>query len=43
MRLLVGTKAKTEKEIGRDILKLSVYTAFLAGLTAILTWVVTVA
>jgi UDP-N-acetylglucosamine--dolichyl-phosphate N-acetylglucosaminephosphotransferase len=43
MRLLVGTKAKTEKEIGRDILKLSVYTAFLAGITAILTWVVTVA
>ena len=43
MRLLVGTQAKTEKEIGRDILKLSAYTAFLAGLTAILTWVITIA
>jgi len=43
MRLLVGTKAKTEEEIGRDILKLTAYTAFLAGLTAILTWVITIA
>ncbi len=43
MRLLVGTKAKSEKEIGRDILKLSAYTAFLACITAILTWVITIA
>jgi UDP-N-acetylmuramyl pentapeptide phosphotransferase/UDP-N-acetylglucosamine-1-phosphate transferase len=43
MRLLVGSKAKTEAEIGRDILKLTAYCAFLAGLTAILTWVITFA
>ncbi len=43
MRLLVGTQAKSEKEIGRDILKLCAYSSFLAGITAILTWVVTIA
>jgi UDP-GlcNAc:undecaprenyl-phosphate/decaprenyl-phosphate GlcNAc-1-phosphate transferase len=43
MRLLVGTKAKSEKEIGSDILKLCAYTSFLACVTAILTWVVTLA
>jgi len=43
MRLLVGTTAKSEKEIGRDILKLCAYTSFLAGVTAILTWVITIA
>jgi len=43
MRLLVGTKAKSEKEIGRDILVLTAYTAFLACITAILTWAVTLA
>jgi len=43
MRLLVGTKAKSEKEIGRDILVLTAYTSFLACITAILTWAITLA
>ncbi len=43
MRLLVGTKAKSEKEIGREILILCAYTSFLACITAILTWVITLA
>jgi UDP-GlcNAc:undecaprenyl-phosphate/decaprenyl-phosphate GlcNAc-1-phosphate transferase len=41
-RLLVGTKAKSEPEIVHDILVLSYYTAFLAGLTAVMTWVITI-
>jgi len=40
MRLLVGVRAKSEKEIGRDILRLTAYTSLLACLTAILTWVI---
>lgn len=43
MRLLVGIRAKSEKEIGRDILTLVAYTSVLACITAILTWVVTFA
>jgi len=43
MRLLVGTRAKSEKEIGRDILVLTAYTSFLACITAILTWVIVIA
>ena len=43
MRLLIANKAKSEEEIGRDILKLSAYTSFLAALTAIMTWVITIA
>lgn len=43
MRLLVGSKAKSEKEIGRDILVLTAYTSLLACITAILTWVITIA
>jgi UDP-GlcNAc:undecaprenyl-phosphate/decaprenyl-phosphate GlcNAc-1-phosphate transferase len=43
MRLLVGTKAKTEKEIGREILILTAYTSLLAALTAVMTWVITIA
>jgi UDP-GlcNAc:undecaprenyl-phosphate/decaprenyl-phosphate GlcNAc-1-phosphate transferase len=39
MRLLVGIRAKSEKEIGLDILKLTAYTSFLACVTALLTWV----
>lgn len=39
MRLLVGFQAKSEKEIGLDILKLTAYTSFLACITALLTWV----
>ncbi len=42
MRLLVSTKAKTEKEIGLDILKLCAFSSFLAILTALMTWVVTI-
>ncbi|MGI0092204.1 MAG: UDP-N-acetylglucosamine-1-phosphate transferase, partial [Nitrososphaerales archaeon] len=41
MRLLVSSKAKSEKEIGRDILKLTAFSAFLAILTALMTWVFT--
>ena len=41
MRLLVSTNAKSEKEIGRDILKLTAFSAFLAILTAVMTWVIT--
>jgi len=42
-RLLVGTKAKSEPEIVHDILMLSWYAALLASLTAVMTWVVTIA
>lgn len=42
MRLLVSSKAKSEKEIGLDILKLGAFCAFLAILTAIMTWVITI-
>jgi UDP-GlcNAc:undecaprenyl-phosphate/decaprenyl-phosphate GlcNAc-1-phosphate transferase len=40
MRMLVGVQAKSEKQIGLDILKLTAYTSFLACVTAILTWVI---
>jgi len=43
MRLLVGTKAKSEKVIGRQILELTAYTSLLACITAILTWVLPLA
>jgi UDP-GlcNAc:undecaprenyl-phosphate GlcNAc-1-phosphate transferase len=43
MRLLVSSKPKTEKEIGNDILILTVFTSFLAILTALMTWVFTIA
>jgi UDP-GlcNAc:undecaprenyl-phosphate/decaprenyl-phosphate GlcNAc-1-phosphate transferase len=43
MRLLVASKAKSEQEIARDILKLAVFSAILAGITAILTWGITIA
>ncbi len=43
MRLLVSAKPKTEKEIGNDILILTTFTSFLAILTALMTWVLTVA
>jgi UDP-N-acetylglucosamine--dolichyl-phosphate N-acetylglucosaminephosphotransferase len=42
MRLLVTAKAKTEKEIGADILNLTAFSSFLAILTALMTWVVTI-
>jgi UDP-N-acetylmuramyl pentapeptide phosphotransferase/UDP-N-acetylglucosamine-1-phosphate transferase len=42
-RLLVGTKAKGEPEIVHDIFVLSWFSAFLACLTAIMTWVITFA
>ncbi|MHB1868631.1 MAG: MraY family glycosyltransferase [Nitrososphaerales archaeon] len=42
MRLLVSSKAKSEKEIGADILALTVFSSFLAILTAIMTWVITI-
>ena len=42
MRLLVSTKAKSEKEIGADILTLTAFSSFLAILTAIMTWVITI-
>ncbi|MDG6922511.1 MAG: UDP-N-acetylglucosamine-1-phosphate transferase, partial [Nitrososphaerota archaeon] len=42
MRLLVSAKAKSEKEIGADILNLTAFSSFLALLTAILTWVITI-
>lgn len=42
MRLLVSARAKTEKEIGRDILLLCAFSSFLAFLTAIMTWVITI-
>jgi len=41
MRLLVGTKAKKEKQIGREIILLSAFTSVLAVLTALMTWVIT--
>lgn len=40
MRILVGTKAKTEKQIGREIILLDLFCAFLAVITAIMTWVI---
>lgn len=43
MRLLVGIRAKSEKEIGLDILKLTAYTSLLACVTALLTWVIPLA
>jgi UDP-GlcNAc:undecaprenyl-phosphate/decaprenyl-phosphate GlcNAc-1-phosphate transferase len=43
MRLLVGSKAKTEKQIGREILILAAFSSLLAALTAIMTWVITIA
>jgi UDP-N-acetylglucosamine--dolichyl-phosphate N-acetylglucosaminephosphotransferase len=42
MRLLVSEKAKSEKEIGADILTLTAFSSFLAILTAIMTWVITI-
>lgn len=42
MRLLVSAKAKSEKEIGADILKLTAFSSFLAILTAVMTWVITI-
>jgi UDP-N-acetylmuramyl pentapeptide phosphotransferase/UDP-N-acetylglucosamine-1-phosphate transferase len=38
MRMLVARSALGEDEIAKDILKLSLYCALLAGITAILTW-----
>ena len=43
MRLLVSAKPKSEKEIGRDILILTGFSSFLAILTAIMTWLITLA
>lgn len=43
MRLLVSAKAKSEKEIGREILILTSFTSSLAILTALMTWVFTIA
>jgi UDP-N-acetylglucosamine--dolichyl-phosphate N-acetylglucosaminephosphotransferase len=43
MRLLVSGKPKTEKEIGRDILILTSFSSFLAILTVMMTWVITIA
>ena len=43
MRLLVSDKPKSEKEIGREILILTSFTSFLAILTALMTWVFTIA
>ena len=42
MRLLVASRAKSEKEIVGDIFKLAAFSAILAVITAILTWVVTI-
>lgn len=43
MRLLVSAKSKSEKEIGRDILVLTLFSSCLALLTAVMTWVITIA
>ena len=43
MRLLVSAKPRSEKEIGRDILILTGFSSSLAILTALMTWVVTLA
>jgi UDP-GlcNAc:undecaprenyl-phosphate/decaprenyl-phosphate GlcNAc-1-phosphate transferase len=43
MRLLVSSRPKSEKEIGNDILVLTAFTSFLAILTALMTWVFTIA
>ena len=43
MRLLVSDRGRTEKEIGREILILTAFTSILAVLTAIMTWVFTIA
>jgi UDP-GlcNAc:undecaprenyl-phosphate/decaprenyl-phosphate GlcNAc-1-phosphate transferase len=43
MRLLVASKAKSEEEISLDILKLAAFSALLAGITAVLTWGITIA
>ncbi|MDG6997753.1 MAG: UDP-N-acetylglucosamine-1-phosphate transferase [Nitrososphaerota archaeon] len=42
MRLIVARKARSEKEIVSDIFKLAAFSAVLAAITAILTWVVTI-
>ncbi|MDG6907978.1 MAG: UDP-N-acetylglucosamine-1-phosphate transferase [Nitrososphaerota archaeon] len=42
MRLIVASKAKSEKEIANDIFKLAAFSAALAIVTAILTWVITI-
>jgi UDP-GlcNAc:undecaprenyl-phosphate/decaprenyl-phosphate GlcNAc-1-phosphate transferase len=39
MRMIVSRSAMAENEIANDILKLSLYCALLAGITAVLTWV----
>jgi UDP-N-acetylmuramyl pentapeptide phosphotransferase/UDP-N-acetylglucosamine-1-phosphate transferase len=38
MRMLVARGALSEEQIARDIFKLTLYCAFLAGITAFLTW-----
>ncbi len=43
MRLIVSDKPKSEKEIGREILILTAFTSSLAILTALMTWVFTIA
>ena len=42
MRLLVSARAKTEEEIGKDILILTSFTSCLAILCALITWVFTI-
>jgi UDP-GlcNAc:undecaprenyl-phosphate GlcNAc-1-phosphate transferase len=39
MRMIVSRSAKAENEIANDILKLSLFCALLAGVTAMLTWI----
>jgi UDP-GlcNAc:undecaprenyl-phosphate/decaprenyl-phosphate GlcNAc-1-phosphate transferase len=42
LRMITATRAMAEDQIVKDIFKLGAFSAFLAGITAILTWVVVI-
>ncbi len=42
VRLITATKPLSELQIGKEIFKLAAFTALLAGITAVLTWVIVI-